>query len=67
MRKLFAPAREDEKKFGDESPIHIIVFDEIDAISRQRGSDNSGTSNWLFYSAARDDVVNQLLTNLDGV
>lgn len=47
MRKLFLPAREDEKKFGDESPLHILVFDEIDAIVRQRGSDNSGTSNHI--------------------
>jgi len=41
---LFAPAKEDEKKYGDESPIHVVVFDEIDAICRQRGSDGSGTS-----------------------
>ena len=41
---MFAPAREDEKKYGDESPIHVVVFDEIDAICRQRGSDGSGTS-----------------------
>lgn len=60
VRKLFEPARDDEKKHGEESPLHVIVFDEIDAISRQRGSDNSGTT-------AKDDVVNQLLTNMDGV
>jgi vesicle-fusing ATPase len=44
IRKLFAPAKEDEKKYGDESPIHVVVFDEIDAVCRQRGSDGSGTS-----------------------
>lgn len=60
VRKLFLPAREDEKKYGDESPIHVVVFDEIDAICRQRGGDGeSGRS--------KDAVVNQLLTNLDGV
>ena len=46
IRKLFAPAREDEKKYGDESPIHVVVFDEIDAICRQRGTDGSGTSKY---------------------
>jgi vesicle-fusing ATPase len=45
IRKLFLPAREDEKKYGDESPLHVIVFDEIDAVCRQRGSDGSGTGN----------------------
>ncbi len=38
IRKLFEPARKDEKKYGDESPLHVIVFDEIDAICKQRGS-----------------------------
>jgi vesicle-fusing ATPase len=32
------------KEKGDESPLHIIIFDEIDAICRKRGSTgNSGT------------------------
>ena len=43
IRKLFEEARKDEKKFGDESPIHVVVFDEIDAICRQRGGDGSGS------------------------
>lgn len=48
IRKLFIGAREDETKYGDESPLHIIVFDEIDAICKQRGTVNNGTSNyWL--------------------
>lgn len=60
IRKLFIGAREDETKYGDESPLHIIVFDEIDAICKQRGTVNNGTN-------APDLVVNQLLTNIDGV
>lgn len=47
VRKLFLPAREDEKKYGDESPIHVVVFDEIDAICRQRGGDGESGSNNL--------------------
>ena len=44
IRKLFEGAREDEKKDGDQSPLHILVFDEIDAICKQRGTINNGTS-----------------------
>lgn len=38
IRNLFAEAEVDEKKLGINSPLHIIIFDEIDAICRQRGS-----------------------------
>ena len=40
--------------------LHIIIFDEMDAIMRTRGSlnDNTGVS---------DSVVNQLLSKIDGV
>lgn len=31
------------KNKGDQSPLHIIIFDEIDAICRTRGSVQSGT------------------------
>jgi hypothetical protein len=40
--------------------LHIIIFDEIDAICRQRGSVRDGT-------ATHDTIVNQLLTKIDGV
>ena len=43
VRKLFKEAEEDMKTKGDKSPLHIIIFDEIDAICRQRGSTSSGT------------------------
>lgn len=36
------------------------MFDEIDAICKKRGTTNDGTN-------AHDLVVNQLLTNIDGV
>lgn len=38
VRNLFKDAKADEENLGDESPLHIIVFDEFDAISRSRGS-----------------------------
>ncbi len=34
IRKLFADAEMDQKAKGDESDLHIIIFDEIDALCR---------------------------------
>ena len=60
IRELFAEAIQDEKKYGPESPLHIIIFDEFDAICKQRGSVNSGTG-------VNDTAVNMLLSMIDGV
>jgi vesicle-fusing ATPase len=44
IRDLFEPAEKDMKTLGDESKLHIIIFDELDAICRSRGSTaSSGT------------------------
>ncbi|KAI5116618.1 hypothetical protein M0805_007789 [Coniferiporia weirii] len=60
IRKLFAEAETEYKSKGDESGLHIIIFDELDAICKQRGSSNNGTG-------VGDSVVNQLLSKMDGV
>ncbi|KAG9317800.1 P-loop containing nucleoside triphosphate hydrolase protein [Chiua virens] len=60
IRKLFEDAEKEFKEKGDESGLHIIIFDELDAIFKQRGSTNSGTG-------VGDTVVNQLLSKMDGV
>ncbi|KAH7887364.1 P-loop containing nucleoside triphosphate hydrolase protein [Phlebopus sp. FC_14] len=60
IRKLFADAEQEYKEKGDESGLHIIIFDELDAIFKQRGSTNNGTG-------VGDSVVNQLLSKMDGV
>ncbi|WVQ76632.1 hypothetical protein IAR50_006305 [Cryptococcus sp. DSM 104548] len=60
IRKLFADAEKEQKEKGDESGLHIIIFDELDAICKQRGSTNSGTG-------VGDSIVNQLLSKMDGV
>ncbi|KAI5160874.1 vesicle-fusing ATPase [Nematocida ausubeli] len=57
IRKLFEDAEKDYKQYGDESALHIIIFDEIDAICKSRGSSNG----------VGDQVVNQLLSKIDGV
>jgi hypothetical protein len=49
-----------QKAHGDDSDLHIIIFDEIDAICKQRGSNRDGTG-------VHDSIVNQLLSKIDGV
>ena len=61
MRDLFAPAEKEFKGKGDKSKLHVIVFDEIDAIMKARGSGGATAS------VVHDNVVNQLLTKLDGM
>ncbi|KAF8574203.1 AAA-domain-containing protein [Ramaria rubella] len=61
IRKLFADAEQEYKAKGDESGLHIIIFDELDAICKQRGSGGGGGT------GVGDSVVNQLLSKMDGV
>lgn len=60
VRELFADAKKDQEELGDDSPLHVIIFDEFDAIAKPRGmsSDNTGVAS---------NVVNQLLSMIDGV
>lgn len=48
------------EQLGANSGLHIIIFDEIDAICKQRGSMAGSTG-------VHDTVVNQLLSKIDGV
>uniref|UniRef100_A0A0A0LYL6 Vesicle-fusing ATPase n=1 Tax=Cucumis sativus TaxID=3659 RepID=A0A0A0LYL6_CUCSA len=57
---LFADAENDQRTHGDQSELHVIIFDEIDAICKARGSTRDGTG-------VHDSIVNQLLTKIDGV
>lgn len=60
VRKLFAEARKDQIELGDDSPLHVIIFDEFDSIGKPRGMDNDSTG-------VASNVVNQLLAMIDGV
>lgn len=60
IRNLFQDAEAEFADQGDSSDLHIIIFDEIDAICKQRGSSGSSTG-------VGDTVVNQLLSKIDGV
>ena len=60
IRKLFVDAEKEYAEAGDASQLHVIVFDEIDAICKQRGTVSGSTG-------VNDSVVNQLLSKIDGV
>eukprot|EP00331_Platyophrya_macrostoma_P021361 CAMPEP_0176446602 /NCGR_PEP_ID=MMETSP0127-20121128/24428_1 /TAXON_ID=938130 /ORGANISM="Platyophrya macrostoma, Strain WH" /LENGTH=727 /DNA_ID=CAMNT_0017832677 /DNA_START=82 /DNA_END=2265 /DNA_ORIENTATION=+ len=60
IRKLFAEAEAEQAAKGDQSQLHLIIFDEFDAICKQRGATRDGTG-------VNDNVVNQLLSKIDGV
>ncbi|CAD7960113.1 unnamed protein product [Amoebophrya sp. A120] len=60
IRELFAEAEKEQEKEGENSELHIIIIDEIDAICKQRGSGREGNS-------TMDSMVNQLLAKIDGV
>lgn len=61
VRKMFTDAEQEYKQKGDASGLHIIIFDELDAVCKQRGSGAGGGT------GVGDSVVNQLLSKLDGV
>lgn len=61
VRSLFAEAEKDQYKHGDNSPLHVIIFDEFDAIARKRGNGSDAGSR------VSDGIVNQLLTKIDGI
>jgi vesicle-fusing ATPase len=60
IRNQFKDAEAEYKERGDDSDLHIIIFDEIDAICPARGTRSGGTG-------VADTVVNQLLSKIDGV
>jgi vesicle-fusing ATPase len=60
IRELFAEAEKEQLEMGDNSMLHIVILDEMDAICKTRGSVKDGTG-------VSDSVVNQLLSKIDGV
>ena len=60
IRELFADAEKEQVEMGDQSMLHIVIMDEMDAICKQRGTVKDGTG-------VSDSVVNQLLSKIDGV
>ena len=62
LRKYFEPAEKEFKEKGADSDVHIVIFDEIDAIFRERGKGDGSAANLAY-----DSVVNALLTKMDGL
>ncbi|KAL3823868.1 hypothetical protein ACHAXA_004140 [Cyclostephanos tholiformis] len=60
VRELFADAEKEQLEMGDQSMLHIIILDEMDAICKSRGANRSD-------AGVSDSVVNQLLSKIDGV
>jgi vesicle-fusing ATPase len=60
IRNLFKDAEAEQKAKGDDSKLHLVIFDEFDAICKQRGFSRDSTG-------VHDGVVNQLLSKIDGV
>lgn len=60
VRSLFADAEADWKKNGEGADLHVLIFDEIDALCRARGGGGGGGAS--AGSSVGDSVVNQLLT-----
>merc|ERR1719499_946838 len=60
IRTLFADAEKEYKQQGDNSQLHVVIFDEIDSICKARGSKSDSTG-------VHDSIVNQLLSKIDGV
>jgi len=60
IRNLFADAEREYKTQGENSQLHVVIFDEIDSICKSRGSTRDGTG-------VHDSIVNQLLSKIDGV
>jgi len=58
IRALFEDAEKEFAEKAHEAKLHVIIFDEIDAIAKQRGGP---------HAKSRDGALNQLLCCLDGV
>lgn len=57
----FSCCRSEWVERGEESGLHVIILDEMDAFAKKRGLLRGDTT------GVRDSVVNQLLAIMDGV
>ncbi|CAF1394366.1 unnamed protein product [Adineta ricciae] len=61
IRNLFEDAHNDQQTFGSNSKLHMIIFDEIDAVGKNR------TQNCSVRDTVHDSVTTQLLAEIDGM
>eukprot|EP00941_MAST-03F_sp_MAST-3F-sp1_P002304 g2304.t1 len=60
VRELFKEAEEEQEESGENSGLHVIIMDELDALCKARGTSGDSTG-------SSDNIVNQLLSKIDGV
>ncbi|KAJ3670984.1 hypothetical protein LUZ60_008410 [Juncus effusus] len=60
VRDLLADSENDQRTNGDQSELHVIIFDEFDAICKAIGSTQDSTG-------VHDGIVTQLLSKIDGM
>ncbi len=61
VRALFEAAQKEYHLKGENSGLHVIIFDEIDALTKARGRGGDAGA------GVNDSIVNQLLSMIDGV
>ena len=61
VRQLFEKAHSDQEEYGSQSPIHLTIFDEIDAICKRWSGENS------IRNSVHDSITTQILTEIDGM
>lgn len=61
VRRIFQAAEEEYRSRKEQSKLHVIIFDEFDAIAGKRSSGESAGSR------VGNQIVNQLLAKMDGV
>lgn len=64
LRDLFLNAEKENKVKGRSSRLYVIIFDELDSLFKKRGGCSSSSSGG---NLALDNMVNQLLSKMDGV
>jgi len=63
----FRIGEKDDGKMLSKASLHVIIFDEFDAMARARGGRSGSGDDQGDAGVARDSVVNQLLAKMDGV
>ena len=63
IRGLFQEAEVEYKQWGSDSGLYVVIFDEVDAIMRARGSNTDDSAARAVY----DGVTTQLLSIMDGM
>lgn len=62
LRSLFSAADSDAQRNGEAAQLHVIIFDEIDAILRPRGEGDDSAARAVY-----DGVTTQMLAYMDGI